>query len=116
MNACGYVRLAAESRAGEVAQQQLHMEGLAAEQGLRVERWFVDDGVDGLTTFAARPAAAALLAELAAGAYQVVCVLSLDRLARSRALADAAVRAVADRGAAVRVLRQAVDLTAMGVE
>jgi site-specific DNA recombinase len=85
-------------------EQRRQVDELAQEQGFPVQRWFVDQGVDGSTPLGQRPAWAELVTEVQAGTYQVVVVLRLDRLGRTRKMVDQAVQAVSDAGGHVRAL------------
>jgi DNA invertase Pin-like site-specific DNA recombinase len=102
MKTCGYARVARSERAG-LEWVKRCMNEKAAEQEVAILHWF-EDTSDGTTEFEDRPGAAEMLGELEGGAYDTVVVWSMDRLGRTRTVAEAGLAAINSRGASVRVL------------
>ena len=82
--AAAYLRVSTENQAGEdkfgLADQRASIEAFAQAQGLELVRVYADEGASGATM--ERPALQALLTEARSGAFELVIVAKLDRLAR----------------------------------
>lgn len=82
--AAAYLRVSTEGQVGEdkfgLADQRTAIDGFVKAQGYELVKTYADEGISGATMD--RPELQELLADAAAGAFDVVIVAKLDRLAR----------------------------------
>lgn len=97
--AVAYVRVSTdEQRLGPEAQRAA-IEAWAAQGGVQIAEWHVDQGVSGAAPIDARPALGAALASLVEHKAGVLVVAKRDRLARDVVVAAMVERAAASAGA-----------------
>lgn len=83
----------------------------AKARGWVVVRTYTDDGISGGKAAAARPGLAALLADAAAGRFEVVIIAKLDRLARSLVVWNETRATLAADGVDIVSVAEGLDLT-----
>jgi DNA invertase Pin-like site-specific DNA recombinase len=107
MRACGYVRVSTTEtgRGCPMEWMKRIMEEKATEQQVSILQWF-EDTADGALPLADRPNGVEMLDEVEKRGYDTVVVWSMDRLGRTRTVAEAGVEAINRRGASVRVLSE----------
>lgn len=79
-----YLRVSTDGQTGEdkfgLASQREAIESYAKREGYEIVRWYADEGISGATLD--RPGLQQLLADATVGAFAVVIVAKMDRLAR----------------------------------